>query len=58
MIFSAVSAYYYLRVVMNMYMKEMKEEAAISLSPALGIAILITVVMVFLIGIMPSVVIG
>ncbi|HAK88681.1 MAG: NADH-quinone oxidoreductase subunit N, partial [Nitrospirae bacterium GWB2_47_37] len=57
-IFSAVSAYYYLRVVMNMYMKEMKEEAAISLSPALGIAILITVVMVFLIGIMPSVVIG
>lgn len=57
-IFSAISAYYYLRVVMNMYMKEMKEEAAINLSPSLGIAILITVVMVFLIGIFPSVVIG
>ncbi|MBI5212908.1 MAG: NADH-quinone oxidoreductase subunit N [Nitrospirae bacterium] len=57
-IFSARSAYYYLRVVMNMYMKEMKQEAAINLSPSLGIAILITVVMVFLIGIMPSVVIG
>ncbi len=57
-IFSAISAYYYLRVVMNMYMKEMKEEAAISLSPSLGLAILITVIMVFVIGIMPSVVIG
>lgn len=57
-IFSAISAYYYLRVVMNMYMKEMKEEAAISLSPSLGLAILITVLMVFVIGIMPSVVIG
>lgn len=57
-IFSAISAYYYLRVVMNMYMKEIKEEAAISLSPSLGLAILITVVMVFIIGIMPSVVIG
>jgi len=57
-IFSAISAYYYLRVVMNMYMKEMKEEAAISPSPSLGLAILITVIMVFVIGIMPSVVIG
>lgn len=56
--FSAMSAYYYLRVVMNMYMKEMKEEAAITPSPSLGLAILITVLMVFVIGIMPSVVIG
>jgi NADH-quinone oxidoreductase subunit N len=57
-IFSAISAYYYLRVVMNMYMKEMKEEAAIAPSPSLGLAIFITVLMVFVIGIMPSVVIG
>lgn len=57
-IFSAISAYYYLRVVMNMYMKEMKQEAAIAPSPYLGLAILITVLMVFIIGIMPSVVIG
>ncbi|MCL4491521.1 MAG: NADH-quinone oxidoreductase subunit N [Nitrospirae bacterium] len=57
-IFSAISAYYYLRVVMNMYMKEMKQEAAIAPSPSLGLAILITVLMVFIIGIMPSVVIG
>lgn len=56
--FSAISAYYYLRIVMNMYMKEMTEESAISPSPSLGIAIVIAVLMVFIIGIMPSVVIG
>ena len=57
-IFSAISAYYYLRVVMNMYMKEMKQESAIAPSPSLGLAIFITALMVFVIGIMPSVVIG
>jgi NADH-quinone oxidoreductase subunit N len=57
-IFSAISAYYYLRVVMNMYMKEPSEEAAIHPSPSLGLALLISVVMVFVIGIIPSVVIG
>ncbi|TAN43737.1 MAG: NADH-quinone oxidoreductase subunit N [Nitrospirae bacterium] len=56
--FSAVSAYYYLRIVMNMYMKDMKEEASISPSPTLALAIVITVMMVFAIGIMPSLVIG
>lgn len=56
-IFSAISAYYYLRIVMNMYMKETKEEAAISPSPLLSVAIFITVLMVFVIGIMPSVVV-
>ena len=56
--FSAISAYYYLRIVMNMYMKEMTEESSISPSPSLGMAIVITVLMVFIIGIMPSVVIG
>lgn len=57
-IFSAISAYYYLRIVRNMYMREMKEESAIAPSPSLGLAILISVLMVFVIGIMPSVVIG
>ncbi len=58
-IFSVISAYYYLRVVMNMYMKEATEgEAVIHTSPSLGLALLITVVMVFAIGIMPSIVIG
>lgn len=58
-IFSAISAYYYLRVVMNMYMKEAPGgEAVIHTSTSLGFALLITVVMVFVIGIIPSVVIG
>ncbi len=56
-LFSSISAYYYLRVVMNMYMKEMKEKAVITPSPSLGLAIAITLFMVFLIGIMPSIVI-
>lgn len=53
-LFSAVSAYYYLRVVMNMYMKDAKEEALIHPSPSLGIAIFAAVLMVLAIGIMPS----
>jgi NADH-quinone oxidoreductase subunit N len=57
-IFSAISAYYYLRVVMNMYMKDAPGEAAIHPSPSLGLALLISVVMVFVIGIIPSIVIG
>lgn len=57
-IFSAISAYYYLRVVMNMYMEKLKEDAPIHLSPSIGLALLITVLMVIIIGIMPSVVIG
>ena len=58
-IFSAISAYYYLRVVMNMYMKEATGgEAVIHTSPSLGLALLISVVMVFVIGIIPSIVIG
>lgn len=57
-IFSAISAYYYLRIVVNMYMKDMTEEASISPSPTLVLALVITVVMVFVIGIMPSLVIS
>ncbi|HXW68818.1 MAG TPA: NADH-quinone oxidoreductase subunit N [Dissulfurispiraceae bacterium] len=57
-IFSAISAFYYLRVVMNMYMKDATGEAVIHTSPSLGLAILISVVMVFAIGIIPSIVIG
>ncbi|MBZ0156383.1 MAG: NADH-quinone oxidoreductase subunit N [Alphaproteobacteria bacterium] len=52
-IFSSVSAYYYLRIVRNMYMKEMTGTASISPSPTLGLALLITVLMVFAIGFMP-----
>jgi NADH-quinone oxidoreductase subunit N len=56
-IFSAISAYYYLRVVMNMYMKELKEEAPIHLSPSIGLALLITVIAVIIIGVMPSIIV-
>jgi NADH-quinone oxidoreductase subunit N len=55
-IFSAISAYYYLRIVMNMYMKSSEGESPITISPALGIALFITVIAVFVIGILPSVV--
>ncbi|MBF0557718.1 MAG: NADH-quinone oxidoreductase subunit N [Nitrospirae bacterium] len=57
-IFSAISAYYYLRVVMNMYMKDSTEEARISPSPSIGLALFISVVMIFVIGLMPSLLIG
>jgi NADH-quinone oxidoreductase subunit N len=55
-IFSAISAYYYLRIVMNMYMKPSGGDAVIALSPSLGIALFITVLAVFAIGIFPSIV--
>jgi len=51
---SAVSAYFYLRVVMYMYMKEPKEAHLPMKSPALSAAMAIAVVMVLLIGILPS----
>ena len=56
-VFSAISAYYYLRVVMNMYMKKPEEDASITMSPGLGLALFITVVAIFAIGIFPSLVI-
>lgn len=56
---SAISAYYYLRVVMYMYMKEPQgEPIGLNTSPALAVAIAITLIAVLLIGIMPSIVIG
>ncbi len=54
-LFSAVSAFFYLRVVMYMYMLEPEGEAVeLSLSPALGLALLITTVMVVFIGVYPA----
>ncbi len=54
-IFSAISAYFYLRVVMYMYMLEPEGEAiTLSLSPSLGLALLITTLAVIFIGIYPS----
>jgi NADH-quinone oxidoreductase subunit N len=53
-IFSAISAYFYLRVVMYMYMKEPKETVQLTTSPSLGLALAITVVAVIAIGVLPG----
>ncbi|MCE5193969.1 MAG: NADH-quinone oxidoreductase subunit N [Nitrospiraceae bacterium] len=53
-IFSVVSAYFYLRIVMLMYMRDPIEIQKISLSPALGFALMITAAAVIIIGIFPS----
>ncbi|HXX58291.1 MAG TPA: NADH-quinone oxidoreductase subunit N [Thermodesulfovibrionales bacterium] len=53
-IFSAISAYFYLRIVMYMYMREPKTEAALSTSASAGIALAVTVFAVLLIGVLPS----
>lgn len=55
-IFSAISAYFYLRVIMLMYMYEPKAEFRLVQSPALALALAITVTAVIVIGIYPSVV--
>jgi NADH-quinone oxidoreductase subunit N len=57
--FSSISAYYYLRVVRNMYMKELPGEAqALSPSPSLGLALAVAVLMVIAMGVVPSMIIG
>ncbi len=56
-IFSAISAYFYLRIVMYMYMREPKAEVELSTSAPLGIALAITVAGVLILGVFPSIVI-
>jgi NADH-quinone oxidoreductase subunit N len=53
-IFSAISAFFYLRVVMYMYMREPKAEVKLTTSPALGLALTLTAVGVLVIGILPG----
>jgi NADH-quinone oxidoreductase subunit N len=53
-IFSAISAYFYLRIVMYMYMKEPKETVAVTTSPSMGLALAITLAGVILIGVLPA----
>ena len=57
-IFSAISAYFYLRIVMYMYMKEPKTEVQLSVSPGVALALTITVIAVLVIGVFPSAVIN
>ncbi len=53
-LFSAVSAFFYLRVVMYMYMKEPAGDIALSMSKTAGIALAFAVIMVLAIGVFPS----
>ncbi|MDO8746945.1 MAG: NADH-quinone oxidoreductase subunit N, partial [Thermodesulfovibrionales bacterium] len=57
-IFSAISAYFYLRIVMYMYMKEPKTAVQLSASPGIALALAITVIAVLVIGVLPSAVIN
>ena len=53
-IFSAISAYFYLRIVMYMYMKEPKVAVSLTTSPGTDVALGIAAVAVILIGVLPS----
>lgn len=53
-IFSAVSAFFYLRVVKFMYMDEPETEIVLSMSKPLGISLAVTAIMVLIIGVYPE----
>lgn len=53
-VFSAISAFFYLRVVMYMYMRDPKEQVTLTNSPAMSIALAVTAMMVLIFGILPS----
>jgi NADH-quinone oxidoreductase subunit N len=57
-IFSAISAYFYMRVVMYMYMREPKTELRLSTSGSLGLALAVTTAAVLIIGVLPQKVIS
>lgn len=53
-IFSSISAYFYLRIVMYMYMKEPKAEVVLSTSNPASLALAVTLAAVLVIGVFPS----
>lgn len=53
-IFSAISAYFYLRIIMYMYMREPKTTVSLTTSFSNGIALGITTVAVLCIGVLPT----
>jgi NADH-quinone oxidoreductase subunit N len=57
-IFSAISAFFYLRIVMFMYMRDPKEEVTLTTSASTNTALGITVAAVLFIGIFPSYLLG
>lgn len=53
-IFSVASAFYYLRIVMNMYMKEPKETVTLSTTLPIKLTLAVTAAAVLIIGVFPS----
>jgi NADH-quinone oxidoreductase subunit N len=53
-LFSAISAYFYLRVIMIMYMSEPKAGIELSTSPSLALALAISATAVIVIGVYPT----
>jgi NADH-quinone oxidoreductase subunit N len=53
-LFSAISAYFYLRVIMVMYMNEPKAAFELSTSPSLALALAFSVIAVIVIGVYPT----
>jgi NADH-quinone oxidoreductase subunit N len=53
-IFSVASAFFYLRIVMNMYMKEPEGEVMLTTSVPLSFTLAITAVLILAIGVYPS----
>jgi NADH-quinone oxidoreductase subunit N len=53
-VFSAISAFFYLRVVMYMYMRDPKEEVKLTNSASMSFALAVTTMMVLILGIFPS----
>lgn len=52
-VLSAISAYYYLRVVMVMYMKDSEKEYSLATSPAINFALMTALLVILIVGIYP-----
>jgi NADH-quinone oxidoreductase subunit N len=53
-VFSAISAYFYLRIVMFMYMKEPETEVPLNPAPGVSIVLAVSTVAVLVIGVLPG----
>ena len=53
-IFSAISAFFYMRIVMLMYMSEPSEEVELNTSAGINIALAVSAIGVLVIGVLPS----
>lgn len=53
-VFSVISAFFYLRVVMYMYMKEPKEEVTLTTSASMSFTLAVTALIVIILGVFPS----